>query len=364
MSKMNVVLNTEWNERFGGAENVNIQIIRCFREKPEIATIFSRNPEIKPTINSLLSKFTYLPKSILGLMSILHNLKPVPPNVDLLINSSFLFAHIKRIKGNKGFKIVYVHTPIRYVWLPKIDNRFGNLTQYLTGLIYLLRVLDKYKVDKNALYIANSEIVKTRIKNFWDIESIVINPPVDTEYFKDFASFEKPQQLTLISAGRLVSYKQHNLALMAARSLNAPIIIAGSGPQENELRNIAIKFNINASFITSPTREELAILIAGSSVMLHLAIEDFGILPVESMACGTPVVGFNAGGLIETVNSKTGVLVDEESQIMAAISQAASLDRKIVQSESMRFSNKRFIAEFSRALNTFTNNATMGILNE
>jgi glycosyltransferase involved in cell wall biosynthesis len=248
--------------------------------------------------------------------------------------------------------------------LPKIDNRFGKLTHYLTGLIYLLRLLDKYKVDNNALYIANSEIVKTRIKDFWNIESIVINPPVDTEYYKDFASLEKPQQLTLISAGRLVSYKQHNLALMAARSLNAPIIIAGSGAQENELRNIANKFNINASFVTSPTREELAILIAGSSVMLHLAVEDFGILPVESMACGTPVVGFNAGGLIETVNSKTGVLVDEESQIMVAISQAASLDRKIVQSESMRFSNKRFIAEFSRALNTFTNNATMGILNE
>jgi glycosyltransferase involved in cell wall biosynthesis len=364
MSKMNVVLNTEWNERFGGAENVNIQIIRCFREKPEIAAIFSRNPEIRPTINSFISKFTYLPKSILGLMSILHNLKPVPPNVDLLINSSFLFAHFKRIKGNKGFKIVYVHTPIRYVWLPKIDNRFGKLTHYLTGVIHLLRFLDRRKVDRNALYIANSEIVKKRIKDFWDVESIVINPPVDTEYFKDFVSFEKPKQLTLISAGRLVAYKQHNLALMTARSLNTHIIIAGSGPQENELRNIAIKFNINATFITNPTREELALLIAGSSVMLHLAIEDFGILPVESMACGTPVVGFNAGGLIETVNSKTGVLINEESEMMAAISQAVSLDRRIVHRESTRFSNQRFTTEFSTALNAFTNGATAGILNE
>ena len=364
MSKMNVVLNTEWNEKYGGAENVNIQIIQCFREKPEIAAIFSRNPEIRPTINSFISKFRYLPKSILGLMSILHNLKPLPPNVNLLINSSFLFAHFKRIRGNKGFKIVYVHTPIRYVWLSKIDNRFGKITQYLTGVMYLLRVLDKYKVDKNALYIANSEVVKKRIKDFWDIESIVINPPVDTEYFKDFASFKKPKQLTLISAGRLVAYKQHNLALMTAHALNTHIIIAGSGPQENELRNIAIEFDINATFITNPTREELAILIAGSSVMLHLAIEDFGILPVESMACGTPVVGFNAGGLIETVNSKSGVLINEESEMMVAISQAVSLDRRIVQRESTRFSNQRFTREFSKALNVFTNNATKGILNE
>lgn len=361
---MNVVLNTEWNEKYGGAENVNIQIIQCFREKPEIAAIFSRNPEIRPTINSFISKFRYLPKSILGLMSILHNLKPLPPNVNLLINSSFLFAHFKRIRGNKGFKIVYVHTPIRYVWLSKIDNRFGKITQYLTGVMYLLRVLDKYKVDKNALYIANSEVVKKRIKDFWDIESIVINPPVDTEYFKDFASFKKPKQLTLISAGRLVAYKQHNLALMTAHALNTHIIIAGSGPQENELRNIAIEFDINATFITNPTREELAILIAGSSVMLHLAIEDFGILPVESMACGTPVVGFNAGGLIETVNSKSGVLINEESEMMVAISQAVSLDRRIVQRESTRFSNQRFTREFSKALNVFTNNATKGILNE
>jgi glycosyltransferase involved in cell wall biosynthesis len=361
---MNVVLNTEWNEKYGGAENVNIQIIQCFREKPEIAAIFSRNPEIRPTINSCISKFRYLPKSILGLMSILHNLKPLPPNVNLLINSSFLFAHFKRIRGNKGFKIVYVHTPIRYVWLPKIDNRFGKITQYLNGVMYLLRVLDKYKVDKNALYIANSEVVKKRIKDFWDIESIVINPPVDTEYFKDFASFKKPKQLTLISAGRLVAYKQHNLALMTAHALNTHIIIAGSGPQENELRNIAIEFDINATFITNPTREELAILIAGSSVMLHLAIEDFGILPVESMACGTPVVGFNAGGLIETVNSKSGVLINEESEMMVAISQAVSLDRRIVQRESTRFSNQRFTREFSKALNVFTNNATKGILNE
>jgi glycosyltransferase involved in cell wall biosynthesis len=364
MSKKNVVLNTEWNEKYGGAENVNIQIIQCFREKPEIAAIFSRNPEIRPTINSFISKFRYLPKSILGLMSILHNLKPLPPNVKLLINSSFLFAHFKRIRGNKGFKIVYVHTPIRYVWLPKIDNRFGKITQYLNGVMYLLRVLDKYKVDKNALYIANSEVVKKRIKDFWDIESIVINPPVDTEYFKDFASFKKPKQLTLISAGRLVAYKQHNLALMTAYALNTHIIIAGSGPQENELRNLAIEFDINATFITNPTREELAILIAGSSVMLHLAIEDFGILPVESMACGTPVVGFNAGGLAETVNSKCGVLINEESELMAAISQAVSLDRRIVQRESTRFSNQRFAREFSKALNVFTNNATKGILNE
>jgi glycosyltransferase involved in cell wall biosynthesis len=151
---------------------------------------------------------------------------------------------------------------------------------------------------------------------------------------------------------------------MTAHALNTHIIIAGSGPQENELRNIAIEFDINATFITNPTREELAILIAGSSVMLHLAIEDFGILPVESMACGTPVVGFNAGGLIETVNSKSGVLINEESEMMVAISQAVSLDRRIVQRESTRFSNQRFTREFSKALNVFTNNATKGILNE
>lgn len=364
MSKMKVVLNTEWNERFGGAENVNIQIIQCFREKPDIAAIFSRNPDIRPTINSFISKFSFFPKSVLGLMSILHNLKPVSPNVDLLINSSFLFAHIKRIKGNSGFKIVYVHSPIRYVWLPKIDNRFGKITQYLTGVMYLLRILDKYKVDKNALYIANSQIVRKRIKDFWDIESTVINPPVDTEYFKDFASFKKPKHLTLISAGRLVPYKQHNLALMTARALNAHIIIAGSGPQENELRNIAVEFDVNATFIINPTREELAILIAGSSVMLHLAIEDFGILPVEAMACGTPVVGFNEGGLVETVNSKSGVLISEECEMIAAISKAVSLDRRIVQKESTRFSNQKFTREFSKALNAFTNNATKGILNE
>lgn len=236
--KYPIVLSTEWNIRYGGAENVNMVILDIFLKQIEVRTIWNANSNLEPTRQSVIRFFKFLPKSAQGLMSLPYHLAGVPKNSKLLISSSFMFSHLSRIRGG-GRHLVYVHTPIRYIWNPEIDNRAGRRRMLFHFVSWLVKSTERRFLDREAIFIANSAEVKNRILKYWGVESEVIHPPVDVSFFSQYLQPKSPENVCLISAGRFVPYKKLEQVIELARLTGLPLILAGSGPQEQFLRNLA-----------------------------------------------------------------------------------------------------------------------------
>ena len=337
----NIVLTTEWNIKYGGAENVNIALSDIFIKPVEIRSIWNENENLEPNKQSIIRLLKWLPKSLQGLLSLPYHLVGIPRNSKLLISSSFMFSHLSRIRGG-GRHLVYIHTPVRYIWNPEIDNRVASLKFLFRFISWLVKRIERRFLDKKAIFIVNSEEVKHRVLEYWGIESEVIHPPVDVTYYSQFLRIRRPNEIRLISAGRFVPYKNHEQAIELARITGINLILAGSGPHERYLRQIAESSGANVNFEINPSREKLAELISHSSIYLHLAHEDFGILPIEAMATGTPVLGYAIGGLKETVNSRNGYLVNEFAQLIEGIKVCLTRNRSTVASTVNTYSTDLF----------------------
>jgi glycosyltransferase involved in cell wall biosynthesis len=214
----------------------------------------------------------------------------------------------------------------------------------------ILKKLELLFLDRNAVYVCNSQEVSARIARYWGIAASVVNPPVDIEFYRNYLQTEMPASLQLISAGRFVKYKNHDMAIEIASKLDCKLILAGSGPEEARLRDLAIQMGVDVDFVISPKRDELAELISKSTVFLHLAHEDFGILPIEAMSTGTPVVGFKVGGLCETVNAVNGRLSLNFEGLAESIAEAEMLNRLNVSASIARYSSEHFRREMQNLI--------------
>lgn len=259
---------------------------------------------------------------------------------DLVISSHHAFAKSFR-PARACPHYCYVHTPARYVWTPDLDDRGRRRSAQM--LRPVLKRVDRLSVDHVDSYAANSTNVARRIEEFWDRTAVVIPPPVDTTFYS-------PGDVTglsgfVLSAGRFVEYKRHDLAIRAAAACGLPIVLAGAGPDEARLREVAQSCGARATFVIGPTDIQLRDLYRGAMALLYLGIEDFGIIPVEAMACGTPVVGLAAGGCAETVvHQRTGWLVDdaEVGQLAGAVEAAAAMTTADCRERAAQFSYAAF----------------------
>ncbi len=347
-----VALVTEWNGKYGGAENVNLEICKLFKDYPEVHSIWNENPHLLTVRDSPLRILKNTPKQLAGFLSFFHHLVGLSDKYELVISSSFMYAHLSRSRKRNAKHLVYVHTPIRYIWSPSIDERAHDWRYLFLFFSPILKRLELFFLDRNAVFVCNSQEVSKRISRYWGIAASVINPPVDIEFYRNFLQIESPTSLRLISAGRFVKYKNHDMAIEVARKLNCKLILAGSGPEEEKLRVLAVQRGVDVDFVISPTRETLAKLISKSSVFLHLAHEDFGILPIEAMSTGTPVVGFRVGGLCETVNEVNGRLSEDFEGLVSAILEADKLDRFDVSTSIEKYSSKHFRREMQNLIVT------------
>jgi glycosyltransferase involved in cell wall biosynthesis len=149
----------------------------------------------------------------------------------------------------------------------------------------------------------------------------------------------------LLGVGRWIRYKNFDLMIEIADRAGTPLVIAGSGPEEAALRRAAGRVRVPVTFEHRPSRERLRELYRGARALLFPAHEDFGIIPVEAMACGTPVLGARRGGLLETVrDGETGVLVEaaDPGAYAAALPRVDALDRDRIAAHAGTFSTERF----------------------
>jgi glycosyltransferase involved in cell wall biosynthesis len=274
---------------------------------------------------------------------------------DLIISSSHCAAK-SVIRRGDARHVCYCHSPMRYAW-DQFDAYFGE-AQVGTWTNRMLRPImaglarwDAATAGRPDRFLANSQYVAGRIRRYYNRRSTVVYPPVDTDYFRPEVSSPSVPGALIVSA--LVPYKRIDLAIAACRSARLPLRIVGRGPEETRLRTLAAGSDVE--FLGWRTNEEIRQLYRASSVVLLPGTEDFGIVPVEAQACGTPVVALAAGGARETVvDGETGALVPaaDADAFADAIRRVTDgrLDRRAIRRNAERFSVDAFKGSFETAV--------------
>lgn len=208
--------------------------------------------------------------------------------------------------------ICYCHTPTRYLWTDTKQyvqelayNRF--MKKAIACYLSFLRIWDLAAADRVDVFLANSRIVKQRIKKYYKRESTVIYPPVDLTQFQ--IAQEKDNYFLI--GGRLVPYKRFDIAIKAFNAMGRRLKVFGSGPDEARLKNLA---GDTIEFEGRVSTAALSRLYQRAQAVIFPQEEDFGIVPLEAMASGTPVIAYKAGGALETVvPEKTGVFFEDQN---------------------------------------------------
>jgi len=228
----------------------------------------------------------------------------------VLSNSSALSKGV--ITRPESLHICYCHTPTRYLWtdthLYIRELSHGSLVKKAVSLMLpRLRIWDRMAAERVDKFVANSKTVQKRISKYYGRGSDVIYPPVDVSGFKIYPN----QENYFLAGGRLVPYKRFDLVVRAFNKLGIPLKIFGEGPESEKLQEMA---KSNISFLGKVTDEEKKELYGKCLAFIHPQEEDFGLMVVEAMASGRPVVAYPKGGALETVvEGKTGTFFPDQS---------------------------------------------------
>jgi glycosyltransferase involved in cell wall biosynthesis len=205
--------------------------------------------------------------------------------------------------------IAYVHSPARWAWDPELRAGEGGGragAAILTALSAVARRCETGAAPRLTTVVANSTAVADRISRWWGRDdAVVVHPPVDTEGFTPDPTVEREDFFLL--AGRLVPYKRPDIAIRAAALADVPLVVAGDGRAMEQCRALAGPKTV---FLGRVSHEKLLELHRSTRALLMPGIEDFGIVPVESMATGTPVIALGEGGAVDSViHGTTGLHV-------------------------------------------------------
>jgi glycosyltransferase involved in cell wall biosynthesis len=310
----------EWLEASGGSENVFETLVDTFPDADRFCLW-----------NDSAGRFTGVTESSLARTPLRHSKAmalPLMPAVwrnlpesdaDWVLASSHVFAHHAKFAGKaaKAPKLVYAHTPARYVWVPELDKRGDNaVARAVSGV---LKMLDRSRAAEATAIAANSHYIAERIADKWGREAEVIHPPVRVADFSTAALVHpvaEPRILKalptefLLGVSRFVPYKRLEAVIDAGAASGMPVVLAGAGPEERRLRAYAAESGISVTLLRHPSFALLRALYRRASALVFAPVEDFGIVPVEAMASGTPVVANAVGGASESViDGRTGAHV-------------------------------------------------------
>jgi len=252
------------------------------------------------------------------------------------------------IKRPDAIHLCYCHSPMRYIWDQSAAYRreLGGLRGWLLGwMAPMLRIWDVTSAARVDRFIANSRFVARRIESYYGRQSDVIAPPVNVEQVRAEVQPVEGEPYYVV-AGELVGYKRTDLAIAVANRLRRRLVVVGAGEQFAALQAVA---GDTVEFAGRVGDTEFRRWLAGARALLFPGLEDFGIVPVEAMASGTPIIAYARGGacdyLLDGLNGVGFHHQDEESLAQAVLRFEANeemFDRAVVSETVARFSAERF----------------------
>lgn len=256
------------------------------------------------------------------------------------------------VPAPNALHICYCHSPMRYVWdlFPQYQSHSGRFTRLMMSIVGpMIRQWDVTTAARVDHFVSNSRFVAKRIEKYYRRDATVIHPPVDIDRFPAAEGHDD----YYLCAGQITPYKKVELAVEACTRLNRRLVVIGSGATNN-LRNLA---GPTVEFLGPVSDEEMRRRFASCRALLYPGLEDFGMVPVEVMAAGRPVIAYGAGGALETVvagaNEPTGLFFHTQTvDAMAdAIERFEEIESQFTieacQRRSRDFSRERFKAQMS-----------------
>jgi len=273
---------------------------------------------------------------------------------DLVVSSNNSFAG-GVITPPHTVHISYCHSPTRYLWDAfhnyVEEQNLGRLSKWLLqGLLHNLRIWDKLSSGRVTQYIANSQYVKNRIQKYYRKDAVVIYPPVDVEKIQP--KTEHAEYFLVVS--RLTPYKRIDLAIEACNDLRLPLIIIGEGEDMARLKKLA---GFRVEFLGWQSEQSKIEYLRNARALIFPGEEDFGIVPVEAMAAGKPVIAYRKGGTLETVmDGKTGIFFDQPTvpalinAMRQFLTKEDSFNSDFIHRHAQQFSKERFKNEMVKLI--------------
>lgn len=362
MKQYKIAYVHDWLVVNGGAEKVAQGILEIFPQADVFSLIdFLEEKDRKEILQDKKSKTTFIQGLPFARKFYRYYLPLFPYAIeqldlrgyDIVISSSYSVAK-GVLTTPKQVHVCYCHSPVRYAWDLYFDylddqNLKGGLKAwYIKRTLHKLRMWDYLAAQRVDYFIANSENVAHRIRKTYRRDAEVIYPPVD---ISNFTIGSDHRDDFYVTASRMVPYKKIDIIIEAFNKMpDKRLIVLGDGPEFNKLKK---KAKVNVQLKGHCSLNELIGYMQRAKAFVFAAQEDFGIVPVEAMATGTPVIAFNQGGALETITENTGLFFDEQTpdSIIKAInifeSKSQVFDPNFIRKNSERFSKENFKNQFS-----------------
>lgn len=355
---MKICFVHDWLTTYGGAELVLKTMLEIWPETPIYTIVYDPEGNCREIIQSTEVHGSFINKlprakrkhrSYLPLMPLAIEQFDLS-EYDLVISSSHAVAK-GVITGPDQLHISYTYTPIRYAW--DMQNQYlsqAGLTRGIKGflaksLLHYIRIWDMRTVPGVDYYIAISNFISRRIQKRYKRDATVIYPPVDINRF----TLNAKKDDFYLTVSRLVPYKKVGLIVEAFSKMpQKHLVVIGDGPGMKRLKKIAAP---NIELLGFQDDHVIEDHMQRAKAFVYAAEEDFGIVPVEAQACGTPIIAYGKGGSLETIiENKTGLFFHEQTpeslaEAIESFEKHPPFDPTQIRKNAERFSKTRFIAE-------------------
>ena len=366
---MNVALAHDYLNQFGGAERFLESLMNFFPEAPIYTLLYSE----KKTLERF--KHRTIKTSILNNPLIINNHRHIIPflplasqlinisdEYDLLISSTAGYAKGFSYNSQKTFHISYCYTPLRYAWEDEeylhthpIFQSKPLFQQCVKPLTSYLRTWDYSAGQKPDILIATSHFIAEKIRKNYGRDPYVIYPGTDLNTF-----FPEPKKRDyFLAIGRLLHYKKFDLVIDAFNALKLPLKIVGTGPEKQAL--MARVKSPYIEFVDGNIKNDkkLRDIYSGARALIFPQVEDFGLVAVEAIACGTPVIAYKKGGAEEIIKEhRSGIFFNEQTKeaLIHAVHQFNSMHFNpwIVRREAESLSTDVFREQFLAVIEDYT----------
>ncbi|HYH35914.1 MAG TPA: glycosyltransferase [Candidatus Saccharimonadales bacterium] len=354
--KPKVAIVCDWLIGIGGAERVVLELHKLYPEAPIYTSQYDpskiewfKDADVRTTSLQRLPKRL---KKFLPMLRAWAFSRLDLSEYDLVLSSSG--AEAKGVKtGPDTIHICYCHSPTHYYWIR--HDEYLDKPGFPRGLNWLARAglkvfvgplkrWDRHAARQPDYFIANSTHTQAMIKRYYKRDSEVIFPPVEIDRFKLSGSTKPPLRHGFVVAGRQTPYKRFDLAVEACNELKVPLVVIGDGPDHKRLEKLAGR---SVTFLTNVNDQEIAEHFQSALGFIMPNMDDFGIVAVEALAAGTPIIAYNRGGAQDyVIPGKTGLFFEKQTvkQLVAALETALgkTFDHTAIAEHAAEFSVAKF----------------------